>query len=119
MEPPEADLRRDGVLGSDGGEFSEIPLISAHFRSFEFGLGWNVGENGGGLAVFGGDIAGFGGQMSGFGGAMSAVFAVFGRGHWMTRGLGGGWIWATGLMVRMSEALGQGVKCHACAPSLG
>ena len=53
--------------------FLEIPLISAHFRSVEFGYERVMGVNGGGLADFGGDDAGFGGQVGGLGERRSGI----------------------------------------------
>ena len=53
----------DGVVG-----FSGIPLISAHFDSFEYDVGRVVGvQLGVDWAGFDGDFSGFGGQVRGFG----------------------------------------------------
>ncbi len=58
---------KDWVYGWDGGDFSEIPLISAHFRSFEQGVGVGCGGKWWRFGGFGGDIGGFGGRLRGFG----------------------------------------------------
>lgn len=43
---------QDGVSGWDDGDYWEIPLISAHFRSFEQDVGQVMAVNGGGLGGF-------------------------------------------------------------------
>ena len=59
--------------GLDGGDFLNIPLISAHLSR---AMRWDVRVNGGGSGGFGGDIDGFGGLVRGFGGAGLGWFVV-------------------------------------------
>ena len=73
---------QDQGLGWDDGDFWGIPLISAHFRSFEQGIGAGMGGGmGADRAVLGAILMALAGFWGGFGGAAFGG-GLMGCGRW-------------------------------------